>query len=88
MPSSHGAVRLSGLLPLCGIGVCLQEDVMPHLRRLSKVFQEENVNLVGLKVEGSFQYFIFDTVDHTLLVPIRYLLLRLHLLRLFVISSL
>lgn len=68
--------------------VYLQADVLPHFSKLSKVFQKENVNFLTLKDQVLNQYFIFDTIDHTLLILIRYLQLRLYLLCLTVIRSL
>lgn len=87
MPNSQGLY--SFLATYCFVAsVHLQADVLLHFSRLSKVFQKLNVNSLALKDQVLNQYFIFDTIDHTLLILIRYLQLRLNLLCLSVIRSL
>ncbi|KAI4830884.1 hypothetical protein KUCAC02_002485 [Chaenocephalus aceratus] len=49
MPKSQG-VGMACHLPICG-SVYLQADVLPHISRLSRLFQKENVNFLALKVQ-------------------------------------
>lgn len=39
--------------------VYLQADVLPHISRLSRLFQKENVNFLALKVQVYFPMFYF-----------------------------
>lgn len=87
MPNSQGLYSFLATYRFVA-SVHLQADVLLHFSRLSKVFQKLNVNSLALKDQVLNQYFIFDTIDHTLLILIRYLQLRLNLLCLSVIRSL
>lgn len=87
MPNSQGLYSFLATYRFVA-SVHLQADVLLHFSRLSKVFQKVNVNFLALKDQVLNQYFIFDTIDHTLLILIRYLQLRLNLLCLSVIRSL